>query len=122
MSFFSGIINYFRGKSEKRVLILGNDASGKTTLLYRLKLPNDPPITTIPTIGFNVESVEFSNTTFTMVSCKPFSLPPLLPTSTSVNLNLHGFPSIFFSGTLAGATRFGRCGATTLPTPTRSST
>jgi small GTP-binding protein len=38
-----------------RVIMLGLDASGKTTLLYRLKLGE--VITTIPTIGFNVEEV-----------------------------------------------------------------
>ena len=38
-----------------RVLMLGLDASGKTTLLYRLKL--DEVVLTIPTIGFNVETV-----------------------------------------------------------------
>lgn len=37
------------------ILMLGLDASGKTTLLYRLKLGE--VITTIPTIGFNVEEV-----------------------------------------------------------------
>lgn len=42
-------------KSEKRVLIVGLDAAGKTTFLYRLHLGEI--VTTIPTIGFNVESV-----------------------------------------------------------------
>lgn len=37
--------------------MMGFDAAGKTTLLYQLKLPNEK-ITTIPTIGFNVETVE----------------------------------------------------------------
>lgn len=39
-----------------RVLLIGLDAAGKTTLLYKVKL--NESITTIPTIGFNVESVE----------------------------------------------------------------
>ncbi|RSL95192.1 hypothetical protein CEP52_012208 [Fusarium oligoseptatum] len=38
-------------------LILGNDASGKTTMLYKLKLGEI--VTTIPTIGFNVETLEY---------------------------------------------------------------
>jgi small GTP-binding protein len=42
---------------ETRCLMLGLDASGKTTVLYRLKLGE--PITTIPTIGFNVETIEY---------------------------------------------------------------
>merc|ERR1711939_491135 len=38
-----------------RILMLGLDGAGKTTILYRLKL--DETISTIPTIGFNVETV-----------------------------------------------------------------
>uniref|UniRef100_H2Z8I2 ADP-ribosylation factor-like protein 14 n=1 Tax=Ciona savignyi TaxID=51511 RepID=H2Z8I2_CIOSA len=38
-----------------RILMLGLDAAGKTTILYRLKLHN--VVKTIPTIGFNVETV-----------------------------------------------------------------
>eukprot|EP00768_Dysnectes_brevis_P005717 gnl/Dysnectes_brevis/4246_a5623_664.p1 GENE.gnl/Dysnectes_brevis/4246_a5623_664~~gnl/Dysnectes_brevis/4246_a5623_664.p1 ORF type:complete len:237 (+),score=37.68 gnl/Dysnectes_brevis/4246_a5623_664:288-998(+) len=40
---------------EKRVLVMGLDAVGKTTFLYRIV--SDTFITTIPTIGFNTESV-----------------------------------------------------------------
>ncbi|XP_066554955.1 uncharacterized protein LOC136745720 [Amia ocellicauda] len=39
-----------------RVLLLGLDAAGKTTLLYKLKLGE--VVSTIPTVGFNVETVE----------------------------------------------------------------
>ena len=35
---------------------MGLDAAGKTTILYKLKLGEI--VTTIPTIGFNVETVE----------------------------------------------------------------
>ena len=38
-------------------LMLGNDASGKTTMLYQLKLGE--VVQAIPTIGFNVESIEY---------------------------------------------------------------
>ncbi|KAH0566445.1 Arf GTPase arl1 [Trichoglossum hirsutum] len=41
-------------KKEIRILILGLDNAGKTTLLYRLKIGE--VVTTVPTIGFNVES------------------------------------------------------------------
>jgi small GTP-binding protein len=41
-----------------RVILLGLDASGKTTLLYRLRLGE--LVTTIPTIGFNVEDITWS--------------------------------------------------------------
>ena len=42
--------------------MLGLDGSGKTSLLYKMKL--DEVITTIPTIGFNVESIPFKNVKF----------------------------------------------------------
>ncbi|XP_065190757.1 uncharacterized protein LOC135821684 [Sycon ciliatum] len=47
------------GKKEVRVLFVGLDAAGKTTVLYKLKL--DEVVTTIPTIGFNVETLEYKN-------------------------------------------------------------
>lgn len=42
--------------------MLGLDAAGKTTILYALKLGET--ITTIPTIGFNVENVQYKNIEF----------------------------------------------------------
>ena len=42
--------------------MLGLDAAGKTTILYKLKLGE--VVTTIPTIGFNVETVEYNRVTF----------------------------------------------------------
>ncbi|XP_039599059.1 ADP-ribosylation factor 1-like [Polypterus senegalus] len=41
---------------QARILMLGLDAAGKTTILYKLKL--NETVSTIPTIGFNVETVE----------------------------------------------------------------
>eukprot|EP00727_Mastigamoeba_balamuthi_P006494 m51a1_g2465 putative adp-ribosylation factor a1f isoform 2 (184) ;mRNA; r:30117-30668 len=46
-----------RNNTEARILMLGLDAAGKTTILYKLKLGE--LVTTIPTIGFNVEKVEY---------------------------------------------------------------
>jgi hypothetical protein len=43
------------GKKDVRILMVGLDAAGKTTILYKLKLGEI--VTTIPTIGFNVEYV-----------------------------------------------------------------
>ena len=43
---------------------VGLDAAGKTTILYKLKLGE--VVTTIPTIGFNVETVEYKNISFTV--------------------------------------------------------
>jgi len=52
------------GKTEMRILMVGLDAAGKTTILYKLKLGE--VVTTIPTIGFNVETVEYKNLSFTV--------------------------------------------------------
>ncbi|KAF9247374.1 ADP-ribosylation factor [Melanogaster broomeanus] len=49
---------------EMRILMVGLDAAGKTTILYKLKLGEI--VTTIPTIGFNVETVEYKNISFTV--------------------------------------------------------
>lgn len=52
------------GHREYRILMVGLDAAGKTTILYRLKLGE--VTTTVPTIGFNVEKVEYRNISFTV--------------------------------------------------------
>jgi len=52
------------GKQERRILMVGLDAAGKTTVLYKLKLGE--LVTTIPTIGFNVETVQYKNLKFTI--------------------------------------------------------
>lgn len=49
----------FTFTTEKKLLMVGLDASGKTTILYKLKLGEN--ITSIPTIGFNVEEVSYKN-------------------------------------------------------------
>jgi len=48
---------------ETRLLMVGLDSVGKTTILYRLKLGEI--VTTIPTIGFNVESMQYKSISFT---------------------------------------------------------
>merc|ERR1711957_535413 len=52
------------GSKEMRILMVGLDAAGKTTILYKLKLGE--VVTTILTIGFNVETVEYKNISFTV--------------------------------------------------------
>ena len=48
-----------------KILMLGLDAAGKTTVLYKLKL--NETVSTIPTIGFNVETVSpVKNVSFTV--------------------------------------------------------
>ena len=43
------LFNGLFGKREMRILMVGLDAAGKTTILYKLKLGEI--VTTIPTIG-----------------------------------------------------------------------
>ncbi|KAF4530704.1 hypothetical protein B566_EDAN004945 [Ephemera danica] len=60
-----GLLSYFKsllGSREMRILILGLDGAGKTTILYRLQVGE--VVTTIPTIGFNVEQVTYKNLKF----------------------------------------------------------
>jgi len=52
------------GKKETRVLMVGLDAAGKSTILYKLKLGEI--VSTTPTIGFNVEAIEFKNLTLSV--------------------------------------------------------
>ncbi|VDM80751.1 unnamed protein product [Strongylus vulgaris] len=61
---FGNLFKGLFGKKEMRILMVGLDAAGKTTILYKLKLGEI--VTTIPTIGFNVETVEYKNISFTV--------------------------------------------------------
>eukprot|EP00455_Lapot_gusevi_P041678 TRINITY_DN4862_c0_g1_i3.p1 TRINITY_DN4862_c0_g1~~TRINITY_DN4862_c0_g1_i3.p1 ORF type:complete len:184 (+),score=0.53 TRINITY_DN4862_c0_g1_i3:60-611(+) len=47
-----------------RILMLGLDAAGKTNILFKLRLGE--VVTTIPTPGFYVETVEYKNIRFTI--------------------------------------------------------
>ena len=62
-NFYSSFLKKITGKKDVRILFLGLDAAGKTTTLYKLKLGE--VVTTIPTIGFNVETVSYKNVNFT---------------------------------------------------------
>merc|ERR1711878_238913 len=61
---FSALFKGLFGMKDMRILMVGLDAAGKTTILYKLKLGEI--VTTIPTIGFNVETVEYKNISFTV--------------------------------------------------------
>ncbi|CAH0381798.1 unnamed protein product [Bemisia tabaci] len=60
----SSLLTRLFGKKQMRILMVGLDSAGKTTILYKLKLGEI--VTTIPTIGFNVETVEYKNISFTV--------------------------------------------------------
>ena len=58
----SRLASLFGGDQEARILVLGLDNAGKTTILYRLQVGE--VVSTIPTIGFNVETVNYKNIRF----------------------------------------------------------
>ena len=60
--YFSSIIEWASFGKHAQILILGLDASGKTTIINRLKTGTHA--VTVPTIGFNSETIEFNNLTF----------------------------------------------------------
>lgn len=61
---FSKLFDKLWGKKEMRILMVGLDAAGKTTILYKLKLGEI--VTTIPTIGMSVLiSLRISNLSMT---------------------------------------------------------
>ncbi|KYQ91604.1 ADP-ribosylation factor [Tieghemostelium lacteum] len=58
----SSIYELFDPKKSYRILMIGLDNAGKTTILYKLKIGEI--ITTLPTIGFNVENIAYKNLDF----------------------------------------------------------
>ncbi|XP_064617937.1 ADP-ribosylation factor 1-like [Liolophura sinensis] len=53
-------------QTPSRILMVGLDSAGKTTILYKIKL-DENDIETVPTVGFNVETVTVcDNVTFTV--------------------------------------------------------
>lgn len=61
------------GKREMRILMVGLDAAGKTTILYKLKLGE--VVTTIPTIGEKMISTPCSTR---RAACRVFVVPVFL--------------------------------------------
>jgi len=60
--FFSKLWNNLLSKKEIRILMVGLDAAGKTTILHQLGKIGE--IKTLPTIGFYVESLDYKNFNF----------------------------------------------------------
>jgi len=52
------------GEVEGRVLCLGLDNAGKSTVLYRLQMGD--VVCTLPTVGFNVENIKYKNVDLTV--------------------------------------------------------
>lgn len=57
------ILNSF-SNMKARILLLGLDNAGKTTILYKMKI--NETLHTVPTVGFNVETVNYKNLEFTI--------------------------------------------------------
>merc|ERR1712137_555747 len=51
-------------KKEQRIVMVGLDNAGKTTILYQVKMGE--VVQTTPTIGFNVETVKRKNLSFSV--------------------------------------------------------
>ena len=62
--FMSTLFGRLFGPRQAKLAMMGLDGAGKTTVLYKLKL--NEVVTTIPTIGFNVEQVNFQNLEMTI--------------------------------------------------------
>ena len=56
---FTKLLDAFKSTTPSRILMVGLDAAGKTTILYKLNVGE--VVTTIPTIGFNVETIHYKN-------------------------------------------------------------
>ena len=61
---FSRTMEKLFGNIQSRISMVGLDAAGKTTILYKFKLGEN--VCTIPTIGFNVEEIVFQNLNMTV--------------------------------------------------------
>lgn len=55
--FWSRLLSLISGNQHVRILMLGLDSAGKTTILYKLKLKET--VHTVPTVAFNVETIQF---------------------------------------------------------------
>lgn len=64
MTSFKKAFDKMFGNKEMRVVMLGLDAAGKTTILYKLHIGE--VLSTVPTLGFNVEKVQYKNVMFTV--------------------------------------------------------
>lgn len=64
MRAFSKFGDWIRGKKETAVLLVGLSGAGKTTLLYKGYFVEEP--NTIPTVAFNVETIDHHDHRFTI--------------------------------------------------------
>ena len=60
----SKLCSKFFGPKDFRILIVGLDGAGKTSILYRIK--EGEKVQTIPTIGFNIETLNYQGLSLTV--------------------------------------------------------
>ena len=63
-SFITKFFNSIGSTEPVKILMIGLDAAGKTSILYKLQLGEN--ISSVPTIGFNVETLKYKNLNFTI--------------------------------------------------------
>lgn len=79
------ILSKLFANKQMRILMLGLDAAGKTTILYKLKL-NDS-VNTIPTVGFNVECVSYKNVSvFVLFNLSMFHFEELMEACLGISI------------------------------------
>ncbi|CAJ2650840.1 ADP-ribosylation factor-like [Trifolium pratense] len=61
---FGKLFDTLFGNTKIQVVMVGLDNAGKTTVLYKLQIGK--VVSTIPTVGFNVEKVQYKNVDFTV--------------------------------------------------------
>jgi ADP-ribosylation factor-like protein 5B len=64
LNLFISLLNYFYYISEHKIVLVGLDNAGKTTILYQFLM--NEVVHTSPTIGSNVEEVVWKNIHFIM--------------------------------------------------------
>ena len=67
-SFLSSLFSSLWGSKELRVLILGLDGAGKTTILYRLQVGE--VVTTIPSEFFSLNQISSHNNSVELISLR----------------------------------------------------
>mmetsp|Transcript_25290 Transcript_25290/g.36682 ORF Transcript_25290/g.36682 Transcript_25290/m.36682 type:complete len:454 (-) Transcript_25290:546-1907(-) len=65
-NFASRIASLCTQQKSMNITMLGLDAAGKTTILYRMAGTGNEVTTTIPTIGFNLETLKIKGSIFTV--------------------------------------------------------
>ena len=94
----SRLVRMLFAKREMRILMVGLDAAGKTTILYKLKLGEI--VTTIPTIGkfaYQQERVLFSTSIYSIFRLSKLSCLPFHASSSGFNVETVEYKNVSFT-------------------------